>query len=276
MSYYYYCYKCNINLGTSKLLRFHEKYVCGKDKPLYTPHKCKSCTNVFTTQKRLDKHNKKCGVVIIHDINKLKKNMIENLWNIVFEYITKIDINVYNACYENSEDILNCIYIKNGFSFNKIRSKLPSCFNYMFYNHRTKLVKKILLNMPNYIPTIIEYNVINNSKLPNAFMQKTVLKNIINNKDIYYYIIEENIVNLMTFFENYRRRIDEKYVDALIKQCDYKNNEKLQNIIKKYVNYDNNRNIDKFINRGNNDYLKSLLKEEEKEEEKEDETIVEI
>ena len=245
-----------------KLFNFHKKYECSKDvsEIKYIPIECSKCENVYTSQKNLLKHEKKCGILKIkkvHNIKQLENIMIGDLWKIVFEYIIDSDINVFDMCQKNNEDILNCLYIKDCFSFKSIRDDLPIYMKYMFEkNGRTKLIKKWIIHTCDYIPSILEYAILKDYGLLQKIGINIILKNIKNDKNVYRYIVEDFIINNI---------IGRHPRNNLM----YQNNDIIKNIINVYIgeeNYENIKdilikyvNLNGIINNDLNEYLQKII-----------------
>lgn len=200
------CNKCfEDDFKTTKLLRFHQKYNCQQFR--YESFECMKCGNVYTKQCYLDKHQHKHNKK--PDIKKLKKALIGDLWNIVFEYITKENINLKRMCECNDSDILNCIYIKGNFSINSERNIIHTVIPLSLKLNRRKLIETCIKNFDNYVPTILEYNMMMKSNISIVFIRKYMLSNLHLDKKIALYIVEDIIINVLS--KDCSRRHNHKY-----------------------------------------------------------------
>lgn len=193
----YYCRKCKRCLENYKHEKFHKKYECLKDmtiKKRYEPNRCNKCNNYYTTEKKLLKHLKTHRTYTNNDILKLSKLMIGDIWNIIFKYVCKREVNTSNMWYHNDLDMLNCLYIQSDFTFNKIQYEMPHTILKLLQYNRTKIVKLWIKHTDIYIPSKFEYNSLIKSNIGTSFINNIALRNIDKDIEIYKYIVEYNIL----------------------------------------------------------------------------------
>jgi hypothetical protein len=238
MSYYCYFHNCGFKTNNVKLRKFHEKYECINNMNIlkrYTPEICEICGNCYISVNRLTKHLKTHTNHTNADMLELKLTILGDLWNIIFGYVNKYTINTTNMWYHNSYDILNCLYIKNDFSFNNIQCELPHTMMKLLQNNRTKILKIWLTHTTNYIPSKIEYIMLLNSNIPRDFIYKCALKNIGKDIEIYKYIVEDRIIH-----EIGRQYNNVERIDTFIKMGQLS---VVKNIIEKYIYKGNHKSV---------------------------------
>jgi hypothetical protein len=232
MSYHCYFHNCGFKTNNVKLRAFHEKYECISNINIlkrYTPEICDICGNCYTSGNRLLKHSKKHTNHTNADMLELKLTILGDLWNIIFGYVNKYTINTGNMWYYNSYDILNCLYIKNNFSFNNIRCELTHTMLKLLQYNRTKILKLLLTYTTDYIPSKIEYTMLINSNIPHYFIYNCALKNVGKDIEMYKYIVEERIIHGISI--KYCNNLD-KTLDTFIKMGKVSD---VKNIIEKYI-----------------------------------------